>query len=82
MADMVDKGRSLTDSRHPHHLRPEIRPIGERHGQAKLTDAIVREIRQRYIRGVVTQSSLAVKYGVSRTVVARVLLGQSWQHVS
>jgi hypothetical protein len=54
---------------------------GSRNGQAKLTEAQVREIRSRYAAGNVTQYELAVEYGVTQPRISNVLNGRNWRHV-
>lgn len=51
---------------------------GTRNGQAKLTDATVRAIRQRYIVGGVLMRELATEYGVSRTQVGTIIAEKQW----
>lgn len=53
--------------------------IGERQGQAKLTDDAVREIRA--MKGRMTQFVLADRFGVSQGLISLVQLGKSWGHV-
>lgn len=64
-ADAVAKGR------HCH---------GERRPAAKLTEAQVREIRATP-PGTVSQSELARRYRISRSVIEHILLGKAWRHV-
>ena len=45
-------------------LNPEKLPRGERHGRAKLTEALVKEIRHLYVEGF-SQTALGHKLGVS-----------------
>lgn len=66
MADMIAKGRQSR---------------GESHGFARLTEAKVREIRERYERGGVFQHELAREYGVSRGTVQYVVERRTWKHV-
>jgi hypothetical protein len=54
---------------------------GEAHPCSKLTDDSVREIRDTYSPGVVSQTSLAQTYGVSQQMIARVLAGDAWKHI-
>lgn len=67
MADCATKGRATNGG--------EVR--GERHGNAKLTDELVREIRASAERGTV----LAKRYGVTPTVICAVRKGHIWRHV-
>ena len=65
-ADMLSKGRELI---------PDVR--GERHGESKLTEDAVREIRASSRTG----RELADKFGVSESAVSLVRRGKSWTHV-
>jgi predicted transcriptional regulator len=69
-ADMVAKGRQVT-----------VRQLGERNSMARLTDTQVREIRRRYIPGVVLQRHLAAEYGVTQMLISQIVLGKIWQHL-
>jgi DNA-binding XRE family transcriptional regulator len=51
------------------------------HGQAKLTDDIVREIRRLYATGNFTQVELARRFGVSQRTINDVVRQQLWRHV-
>lgn len=53
---------------------------GERHGRAKLTHAIVQEMRQTYTAGGTTLKQLAQRYRVGVTTVAHVIHGDTWRH--
>jgi len=70
MRDMVERGRG---NHTPH--------MGEENGNAKLTDQAVRDIRVLFSRDGVTRQSLSKTYGVSHSVVARVITGKAWSHV-
>ncbi|MGX5718355.1 hypothetical protein [Arthrobacter sp. MAHUQ-56] len=58
---------------------PKLR--GEEHPASKLTEQAVREIRAAYAPGKVGQRWLADMYGVSQTMIARILAGKAWRHV-
>lgn len=58
-------------------LRPST---GEGHHSAKLTEAIVIEIRQRHSAGE-SLSTLACEFGVSVTPVHDAVRGKTWRHV-
>lgn len=45
------------------------------------TDDQVREIASLYAAGGVTQQQLAVRFGVSQGVIAKVTAGKAWRHV-
>jgi hypothetical protein len=51
---------------------------GERHGQSKLTESIVLEIRA--IKGL-SQQAIASRYGVSRFAIGRIKNKGAWKHV-
>lgn len=55
--------------------------LGEKHGCAKLTEAVVKDIRERHRSGAI-ESALAVLYGVSPRTVGRVVSRHSWRHVA
>jgi len=54
---------------------------GEEHPNAKLTEAIVLEIRKRYAAGGVSQTALAKEYGVNQTKISEAVRGITWVHV-
>ena len=62
--------------------RDDTEVVGARNGSAKLTEAQVSTIRQRYEAGGVTQRELARQYLVSQNTVFDLLRGRTWQHVS
>ncbi len=55
---------------------------GEANGGAKLTPAIVREIRRSYAEDDVTQGVLAVRYSVSRALISHIVRRRSWAHIA
>jgi hypothetical protein len=54
---------------------------GEQHGQAKLTEASVRDIRARYDAGGVSQTALALEYGIGQMTVSWIVRRKTWAHV-
>lgn len=77
----TDNGRDMVAKRRHHAaVSPETMPRGERHGRAKLDWGKVAEIRARYAVGGTTHRELALRYGVSRIAVLKVVRGQSWTH--
>ena len=68
------KGNSADKVRHG------TAPRGEGAPNVKLTDRAVREIRN--LAGHQTQRSLAARYGVSRTLIRRVITGIAWPHIN
>lgn len=55
---------------------------GKRAPNAKLTDAQVRDIRQRYSEGGITHSELATAYNMSKGCMGRVISGKTYTDVS
>jgi hypothetical protein len=55
-------------------------PIGERHPNAKVTDAIVRQIRALSRRGF-SQLAIADATGINRGTVGCIARGERWAHV-
>jgi hypothetical protein len=51
---------------------------GERHGCAKLTERQVRQIRERYAAGGVTQTHLAKEYGVGQPMISDIVTRRRW----
>jgi hypothetical protein len=63
--DMVRSGRS---------------PRGSRHGQSKLTEADVKQIRLSRAEGQ-TQRIIAAQFGVGQDVISRIVNRRTWTHV-
>lgn len=82
IADRMAKGRdssprgiwnrSVTD--------PTTRVFGERNGEARLTEAMIHEIRAAVAAGE-SQRGVARRLGLHRTTVWRMMNGRSWAHV-
>lgn len=53
---------------------------GEKHGSAKLTDALVRLARA-FIADGISQISIAKSFGVSTATLNAAILGKTWKHV-
>lgn len=69
--DSIAKGRFA-----PHGLG-----AGSAHPSAKLTEDVVREIRERYANGGITQTALGAEYGVVQTIISAIIKRTSWRHV-
>lgn len=54
---------------------------GEKNGEAKLTDAKVLEIRQKWSDGLFNKTQLSREYGVSITTITRVVTRKNWKHI-
>jgi len=60
---------------------PQTRGHGEMHMSAKLTEQQVRNIRESWEAGSVSQRALARQYGVDRNAIRLLLLRRTWKHV-
>lgn len=67
-ADMIAKGRANTFKN---------RPRGERHGRAKITQAIADKIRSEYLGGSF-QKDIGKKYGIAQTSVSMIIRNERW----
>ncbi len=96
IADMHAKGRSprgddhfsrreperlARGQRNGNYTHPHTRTRGERSGSAKLTDAIVRAIREEYAAGGVGFAQLAEKYGTTRANMQEIVHYRTWKHL-
>jgi len=77
--DALRDGRLRVGDLHPMRLHPERRATGERHGSARLTESLVRAIRERSSEN---QYVLAEEFGVTQTTISQILLGKTWRHVT
>lgn len=75
--DMISKGRQN------YLIAKSHAPLvwGEKHPNAKLTDAAVRSFRSRYRAGEKI-TPLAAELGMSTTALKAALVGRTWKHVS
>jgi len=80
LTDCVAKKRIARGDRSGPRLHPDRMPRGENVKSAKLTEDVVRQIRQAYEDGT-SQQALADEHGLHRVTVARVVNGQTWRHV-
>jgi HNH endonuclease len=96
-ADRFAKGRSASGATHGSRLhperwargdangartQPEHNARGETIGTAKLSSALVREIRAKYARGGVSQQTLAAEYGVHQASVSAIVRRATWAHIA
>jgi hypothetical protein len=70
----------LSGADHPLRKHPELAVRGEAHGQHKLTEADVREIRARRRAGEL-YTDLARIYGVHRSTARAIFENVTWRHV-
>lgn len=76
--DMIAKGR-MNNLRTP--ARIESQPRGPSHGMAKLTEAEVLSIIDKFLEGETTKASLAKEFNVSRAMVRNIINGKNWKHL-
>ncbi len=67
--------------RHGTRTKPEKIPRGERSGNAKLTDALVVEIRAAYQKGITSYREVGLRYGTALSNVKRIVDRTAWAHV-
>lgn len=84
--DMIERNRVCRGERRSAANRlarqrhPEAYAVGSRHYRAKLTEALVLEIRRRHAMGE-PGSRIAAELGMSRSSINRLISRQSWRHV-
>ena len=77
----------LTFGSHADNMRDKVeadrqaRLRGVDHGNAKLTEGQVLEIRRRYAAGGVTQLALGDEFGVVRVQIGRIVRRKAWSHL-
>mgnify|MGYP003631491426 CR=1 FL=1 len=59
----------------------QVMPRGEKQGQSKLTDAVVRALRRTWATGGFDRKCLASAFNISLTTVCRVINRTSWSHI-
>lgn len=79
-ADMTAKGRGRVGRRNGNATKPERRPLGETHGMAKLTAAMVIEARRRVAAGA-TRKAVAEAFGVAHATLSQAVSGHHWRHL-
>lgn len=60
-------------------IKPELRPKGEKHKNAKLTSSQVKKIREMYAAGGINQYELGTKFGVTQPVIRLVVNGLAYK---
>lgn len=77
MRDALKKGRYSFGKIHASKCIP---PKGEKNGQAKLTENIVREIRK-YHSNMITYREIAKKFSICQTTAFNIVKRKSWKHI-
>lgn len=62
-------------------VRHGVRAIGSAHRSAKLTEAQVVEIREKYAAGGASHRQLAAEYGVAKMQISYITRHVTWKHV-
>lgn len=81
-ADRHKKGRDASGDRHFSRTHPELLARGKKNGSAKLTDADVLEIRERYIPYRCSCPMLAAEFNVSKSAIFRIVKRKNWSHIT
>jgi len=63
-----------------HAFKIGLKPNGEKHGRAKLTNEKVREIRNRYKKGEL-QRKIAKDFNISRQHISNIVNRKQWTHI-
>ena len=56
-------------------------PVGSRAYNAKLTEKAIPEIMELWRSGILTQTEIGARYGVSQRAIWQVIHGHKWRHV-
>jgi len=73
-----------TQKKNVHHaikLGNFFTPVGEQHGESKLTDLKVKRIRRLFATGEYTKAALGRQFGVSAVLIGLIVRRQSWKHL-
>ena len=79
--DRDRKGHTARGDRHSSRTRRECRPRGSAHGNARLTEEAVRDIRARVARGE-KMRDVGKVHGVSASTVMKIAHRTAWGHVA
>ena len=79
--DMVNKGRQAVGQRHGSKLHPERLLRGEKHQNAKLTNAMVLQIRQMAKDGIL-HKDIAKRFGVTFSTIWSIVVRKTWKHIA
>jgi len=56
-------------------------PVGEQHGESKLTAKQVKKIRRQFAMGKHTKAALGRQFGVSEVLIGLIVRRQAWKHL-
>lgn len=79
-ADRDRKGRTSLGDRHYSKTNFSLVLRGERHGQAKLTEGQVIEIRRLAALGI-RQKDVGAQFGITQTMVSHIVRRTAWTHL-
>lgn len=78
--EFVSRPRPLKGN--PDHRKGIVKTRGERNGAAKITEDMVRAIRQAYVPRKVTYDMLGARFGLCREAIRKIVLRRTWADVS
>lgn len=71
--DMIKKGRQA--------IGDKVANKGESHPNHKVTDSQVKQIRQRYAAGGISQKELAEEFGLGKSMIGYIVNYKFWKHI-
>lgn len=77
MTDKRVRKRSAVGAKNGTRTKPERVARGERHGNATLSDAAIKEMRERYAGGGLSQNDLSREYGITQAAINSIILGKT-----
>jgi ribosome-binding protein aMBF1 (putative translation factor) len=80
LADRERKGRTLKGERHWANQKPEKLARGSGHGNSRITEKDVCDMRKAYAEKQASQTELAKRYNMSQASINSILLGKTWAH--
>lgn len=81
-SDKIRHGTLPMGKRNGKYTKPEATPVGESHGNAKLTESQVRGIRRASGDYKISAYLLAQVVGVSKTSIKNIVNRKTWRHVT
>jgi len=65
-----------------HNKNRQVKAKGEQNGRAKLNQAQVIEIRNRYENEKITYKKLGFEYGVEHATISHIIHNKTWKHIT